>query len=51
MKQIPQAAYQLGIAMARALLKAREDDTVTLRLPNGVDELVVISCIPHHQPG
>lgn len=28
--------------LARALLKAREDDTVTLRLPNGVDELVVI---------
>lgn len=28
--------------LARALLKAREDDTVTLRLPNGVDELQVI---------
>lgn len=28
--------------LARALLKAREDDTVTLRLPNGVDELVVV---------
>jgi transcription elongation factor GreB len=28
--------------LARALLKAREDDTVTLRLPNGIDELVVV---------
>ena len=28
--------------LARALLKAREDDTVTLRLPGGVDELLVI---------
>jgi transcription elongation factor GreB len=28
--------------LARALLKAREDDTVMLRLPNGVDELVVV---------
>jgi transcription elongation factor GreB len=29
--------------LARALLKAREDETVTLRLPTGVDELQVIS--------
>lgn len=28
--------------LARALLKAREDDTVTLRLPSGVDELLVV---------
>ena len=28
--------------LARALLKAREDDTVTLRLPDGVDELLVV---------
>jgi len=28
--------------LARALLKAREDDTVTLRLPGGVDELLVV---------
>ena len=28
--------------LARALLKARTDDTVTLRLPSGVDELLVI---------
>ena len=28
--------------LARALLKAREDDTVTLRLPTGVDELLVV---------
>jgi len=29
--------------LARALLKARVDDTVTLRLPTGVDELLVIA--------
>lgn len=29
--------------LARALLKSREDDTVTLRLPGSVDELHVIS--------
>ena len=28
--------------LARALLKAREDDTVTLRLPTGMEELLVI---------
>lgn len=28
--------------LARALLKAREDDTVTLCLPSGVDELLVV---------
>jgi len=28
--------------LARALLKTRVDDTVMLRLPNGVDELVVV---------
>ena len=28
--------------LARALLKAREDDTVILRLPTGVDELIVV---------
>lgn len=28
--------------LARALLKAREDDTVTLRLPTGIDELLVV---------
>jgi len=28
--------------LARALLKAREDDTVILRLPTGVDELLVV---------
>jgi transcription elongation factor GreB len=28
--------------LARALLKTRVDDTVTLRLPNGVDELLVV---------
>ena len=28
--------------LARALLKAREDDTVTLRLPDGLDELLVV---------
>ena len=28
--------------LARALLKAREDDTVILRLPNGVEELLVM---------
>jgi transcription elongation factor GreB len=28
--------------LARALLKARADDIVTLRLPNGIDELVVV---------
>jgi len=28
--------------LARALLKAREDDTITLRLPTGVDELLVV---------
>jgi transcription elongation factor GreB len=28
--------------LARALLKTRVDDTITLRLPNGVDELVVV---------
>lgn len=28
--------------LARALLKAREDDTVTLRLPSGADELLVV---------
>jgi len=28
--------------LARALLKAREDDTVILRLPNGIDELHVV---------
>ena len=28
--------------LARALLKAREDDTVTLRLPTGIDELIVV---------
>ncbi len=31
--------------LARALLKAREDDTVTLRLPTGVDELLVVEII------
>jgi transcription elongation factor GreB len=29
--------------MARALLKAREGDTVTLRTPGGVEELLVVS--------
>jgi transcription elongation factor GreB len=29
--------------LARALLKARVDDTVTLRLPSGVDELLIIA--------
>ncbi len=29
--------------LARALLKAREDDTVTLRLPTGLDELLVVA--------
>lgn len=28
--------------LARALLKAHENDTITLRLPNGVDELVIV---------
>ena len=28
--------------LARALLKAREDDTIFLRLPTGVDELLVV---------
>ena len=28
--------------LARALIKAREDDTVMLRLPTGVDELLVV---------
>ncbi|HUX91926.1 MAG TPA: transcription elongation factor GreB [Gallionellaceae bacterium] len=28
--------------LARVLLKAREDDTITLRLPNGIDELLVV---------
>ena len=28
--------------LARALIKAREDDTVMLRLPSGVDELLVV---------
>jgi len=28
--------------IARALIKAREDDTITLRLPNGVDELFIV---------
>lgn len=31
--------------LARALLKAREDDTVTLRLPTGVDELLVVEVV------
>jgi transcription elongation factor GreB len=31
--------------LARALLKARADDTIVLRLPNGVEELVVVSII------
>ena len=30
--------------MARALLKAREGDTVTLRTPGGVEELDVVAC-------
>ena len=29
--------------MARALLKAREGDTVTLRTPGGVEELEVVA--------
>jgi transcription elongation factor GreB len=28
--------------LARVLLKAREDDTILLPLPNGVEELVVV---------
>ncbi len=28
--------------LARALLKTRVDDTVTLRLPNGIDELLIV---------
>ena len=31
--------------LARALMKAREDDTVTLRLPGGVDELLIVEVI------
>jgi len=31
--------------LARALLKAREDDTITLRLPGGVDELLVVEVV------
>ncbi|MFA5370849.1 MAG: transcription elongation factor GreB [Sideroxydans sp.] len=34
--------------LARALLKAREDDTVQLRLPDGVEELVVIG-VDYHE--
>jgi transcription elongation GreA/GreB family factor len=28
--------------LARALLKARQDDEVKLQLPNGIEELVVV---------
>jgi transcription elongation factor GreB len=31
--------------LARTLLKARVDDTVTLQLPNGVEELVVVEVV------
>ena len=45
---VDEAKPELGLVswvspLARALLKAREDDTVTLRLPTGVDELLVVS--------
>jgi transcription elongation factor GreB len=31
--------------LARALLKAREDDTVSLRLPHGVEDIVVVEIV------